>query len=69
MVELPRKEVFEAAGEPEVARVTEAPAAPAADVAPAVEAKGKKGRKLIKRTILAAAFLAGAAFVADYGHH
>ena len=69
MVELPRKEVFEAAGEPEVARVTEAPAAPAADVASAVEAKGKKGRKLVKRTILAAAFLAGAAFVADYGHH
>ena len=69
MVELPRKEVFEAAGEPEVARVTEAPAAPAADVAPAVEAKGKKGRKLVKRAILAAAFLAGAPFVADYGHH
>jgi len=69
MVELPRKEAFEAAGEPEVARVTEAPAAPAADVASAVEAKGKKGRKLVKRTILAAAFLAGAAFVADYGHH
>ncbi|WP_025660029.1 HlyD family secretion protein [Rhizobium sp. IBUN] len=69
MVELPRKEAFEAAGEPEVARVTEAPAAPAADVASAVEAKGKKGRKLVKRTILAAAFLAGVAFVADYGHH
>ncbi len=69
MVELPRKEAFEAAGESEVARVTEAPAAPAADVASAVEAKGKKGRKLVKRTILAAAFLAGAAFVADYGHH
>ena len=69
MVELPRKEAFEAAGEPEVARVTEAPAAPAADIASAVEAKGKKGRKLVKRTILAAAFLAGAAFVADYGHH
>ena len=69
MVELPRKEAFEAAGEPEVARVTEAPAAPAADVASAVEAKGKKGRKLVKRAILAAAFLAGAPFVADYGHH
>jgi membrane fusion protein (multidrug efflux system) len=69
MVELPRKEVFEAAGEPEVARVTEAPAAPAADVAPAVEAKGKKSRKLVKRTIMAAALLAGVAFVADYGHH
>jgi membrane fusion protein (multidrug efflux system) len=69
MVELPRKEAFEAAGEPEVARVTEAPAAPAADVAPAVEAKGKKSRKLVKRTIMAAALLAGVAFVADYGHH
>ncbi len=69
MVELPRKEAFEAAGEPEVARVAEAPAAPAADVAPAIEAKGKKGRKLVKRTIMAAALLAGAAFVADYGHH
>jgi len=69
MVELPRKEAFEAAGEPEVARVTEAPAAPAADVAPAIEAKGKKGRKLVKRTIMAAALLAGAAFAVDYGHH
>ncbi|MBB4171042.1 HlyD family secretion protein [Rhizobium sp. BK538] len=69
MVELPRKEAFEAAGGPEVARVTEAPAAPAADVAPAVEAKGQNSRKIVKRTIVAAALLAGVAFAVDYGYH
>ncbi|OWV82776.1 hemolysin D [Rhizobium sp. R72] len=69
MVELPRKEAFEVAGDPEVAKVAEAPVAPAADVAPAVEASGKNSRKIVKRTIIAAALLAGAAFAADYGHH
>ncbi|MBZ9792271.1 HlyD family secretion protein [Rhizobium sp. 3T7] len=69
MVELPRKEAFEAAGDPQLARVTEAPAAPAADVAPAVEAKGHNRRKIVKRTIVAAALLAGVAFAVDYGHH
>lgn len=69
MVELPRKEAFEVAGEAAVAKVAEVPAAPPAHVSSAVEAKGKTGRRIIKRTIIAAALLAGVAFAVDYGHH
>jgi membrane fusion protein (multidrug efflux system) len=69
MVELPRKEAFEVAGEAAVAKVAEVPAAPPADVSSTVEAKGKTGRRIIKRTIIAAALLAGVAFAVDYGHH
>jgi membrane fusion protein (multidrug efflux system) len=68
MVELPRKEQFQTTLEADVKTpvVAEAPVTgtPAAETS-----KPKSGRKIIKRTIIAAALLAGAAFVADYGHH
>jgi membrane fusion protein (multidrug efflux system) len=71
MVELPRKEAFEAARQTDVAKVSEAPAAPVADAsaAPAAEAPKRNGRKIVKRGIIAAALLAGAAFGADFGYH
>jgi membrane fusion protein (multidrug efflux system) len=70
MVELPRKEVFQAAQQADVAKVSEAPAAPVAEApaAPSVEAPRKTGRKIVKRSILAAALLAGVAFGADFGY-
>lgn len=73
MVELPRKEAFENAGQANAAPAAEAPAvetpkAPVAEAA-AAEAPKKTGRKLVKRGLLAAALLAGVAFGADFGHH
>ena len=65
MVELPRKEAFEVAGEAEVAKVAEVPVAPPAGAS----AAGMAGRRAVKRTIIAAVLLAGAAFAVDYGHH
>ena len=65
MVELPRKEAFEVAGEAEVAKVTEVPIAPPAGAS----AAGMAGRRAVKRTIIAAMLLTGAAFAVDYGHH
>ena len=76
MVELPRNEAFrnasqaEAAPAGEVAKspAAEAPNAPIAE-APAAVTAPKTGRKLLKRGVLAAALLAGAAFGADFGYH
>ena len=76
MVELPRNEAFrnasqaEAAPAGEVAKspAAEAPNAPVAE-APAAVTAPKTGRKLLKRGVLAAALLAGAAFGADFGYH
>lgn len=74
MVELPRKEAFEAVEHAEVAPVAEAPKAPVNEAppvgeAPVAEAPRKTGRKIVKRSIVAAALLAGVAFGADFGHH
>ncbi|MDK4741816.1 HlyD family secretion protein [Rhizobium sp. CNPSo 3464] len=68
MVELPRKEQFQTVLEADVKTpaVAEAPATgtPAAETP-----KSKSGGKIVKRTIIAAALLAGAAFTGDYGYH
>ncbi|MDL2401824.1 HlyD family secretion protein [Rhizobium mayense] len=67
MVELPRKEQFQTVLEADVKTpaVAEAPATGT----PAAEApKSKSGRKIVKCTIIAAALLAGAAFIGDYGY-
>ncbi|MBX4950139.1 membrane fusion protein (multidrug efflux system) [Rhizobium binae] len=63
MVELPRKEVFEAAP------VAEAPVAEAA-VSEVLAAKTPKkaGGRIVKRAVIAAALLAGAAFSGDFGY-
>ena len=78
MVELPRNEVFKNASQAEVAPAgdvtkspgAEAPQAPIAE-APASSVAKTPGtsRKTIKRGLLVAALLAGAAFVADLGYH
>lgn len=75
MVELPRKQDFESAGEAErilaeeAARtpVAEAPAMPAAET-PVVEAPKKTGRGIVKRAVIAAALLAGVTFAGDFGY-
>ncbi|PDT08851.1 MULTISPECIES: HlyD family secretion protein [unclassified Rhizobium] len=71
MVELPRKQDFESAGEAErilaEAPAAEAPAMPAAET-PAVAAPEKTGRSIVKRAVIAAALLAGVAFAGDYGY-
>ncbi|MGZ9719977.1 HlyD family secretion protein [Rhizobium miluonense] len=78
MVELPRNEVFKNASQAEVApagEVTkspgaETPQAPAAAAPASTVAKAPgTGRKLIKRGMLVAALLAGAAFAADFGYY
>lgn len=74
MVELPRKEAFEALEHTEVTPVAEAPKAPVNEASPvgeasAAEAPGRTGRKIVKRSIIAAALLAGIAFGTDFGHH
>ncbi|WP_106795377.1 HlyD family secretion protein [Rhizobium sp. H4] len=75
MVELPRKQDFESAGEAErilaeeAARtpVAEAPAMPAVET-PVVEAPKKTGRGIVKRAVIAAALLAGVTFAGDFGY-
>ncbi|MBB2694140.1 UNVERIFIED_ORG: membrane fusion protein (multidrug efflux system) [Rhizobium esperanzae] len=75
MVELPRKQVFESAGEAERILAEEAAKAPAAE-APAIPVAGtplaqapeKSGRRMLKRAVIAAALLAGAAFAGDFGY-
>ncbi|AJC78464.1 EmrA family multidrug resistance transporter protein [Rhizobium etli bv. phaseoli str. IE4803] len=75
MVELPRKQDFESAGEAERilaeeaarAPVAEAPAMPAAET-PVVEAPKKTGRGIVKRAVIAAALLAGVTFAGDFGY-
>lgn len=75
MVELPRKQDFESAGEAErilaeeAARtpVAEAPAMSAAET-PVVEAPKKTGRGIVKRAVIAAALLAGVTFAGDFGY-
>ncbi|MBB6484796.1 HlyD family secretion protein [Rhizobium lusitanum] len=77
MVELPRNEAFKNASQAEVVpagEVTktpriEAPQAPVAEApAPSTAKAPRAGRKLIKRGVLVAAVLAGAAFAADFGY-
>ncbi|MBB5553710.1 HlyD family secretion protein [Rhizobium lentis] len=71
MVELPRKQDFESAGEAErilaEAPAAQAPAMPAAET-PVVAAPEKTGRSIVKRAVIAAALLAGVAFAGDFGH-
>ncbi|MBY4607844.1 HlyD family secretion protein [Rhizobium sp. 9T] len=71
MVELPRKQDFESAGEAErilaEAPAAEAPAMPAAGT-PVVAAPEKTGRSIVKRAVIAAALLAGVAFAGDFGY-
>ncbi|RFB96723.1 hemolysin D [Rhizobium leguminosarum bv. trifolii] len=75
MVELPRKQVFESAGEAERILAEEAARAPAAEApampvaaTPVAQAPEKTGRRMLKRAVIAAALLAGAAFAGDFGH-
>ncbi|ULR43013.1 HlyD family secretion protein [Rhizobium sp. K102] len=75
MVELPRKQDFESAGEAERilaeeaarAPAAEAPAMPAAET-PVAAAPEKTGRSIVKRAVIAAALLAGVAFAGDFGY-
>ncbi|GAA3063696.1 HlyD family secretion protein [Rhizobium viscosum] len=71
MVELPRNDAFKNAQQGGIGPTAEA-AAPAAEAmaaaAAAAETPKKPGRKLIKRTVIAAALLAGAAFAGDFGY-
>ncbi|MDF0698685.1 HlyD family secretion protein [Rhizobium sp. MC63] len=71
MVELPRKQDFEIAGEAErilaEAPAAQAPAMPAAET-PVIAAPEKTGRSIVKRAVIAAALLAGVAFAGDFGH-
>ena len=76
MVELPRNEAFRNASQAEAAPASEVAKSPAAEApnapiaeAPAAVTAPKTGRKLLKRGVLAAALLAGAAFGADFGYH
>ncbi|ANL64954.1 EmrA family multidrug resistance transporter protein [Rhizobium phaseoli] len=75
MVELPRKQVFESAGEAERILAEEAARAPAAEApatpmtgTPVAQAPEKTGRRMLKRAVIAAALLAGAAFAGDFGY-
>ncbi|WP_049734481.1 HlyD family secretion protein [Rhizobium ecuadorense] len=75
MVELPRKQVFESAGEAERILAEEAARAPTAEApampvagTPVAQAPEKTGRRMLKRAVIAAALLAGAAFAGDFGH-
>jgi membrane fusion protein (multidrug efflux system) len=63
MVELPRKEVFQTVPQAEI--VPAVPAVPAVTDTP----KTGNARKIIKRSILAGALLAGVAFAGDFGYH
>lgn len=70
MVELPRKDVFDTARQ--AAPAAEAPSALVAEApfveVPAAEIPVRTGRRTIKRAVIAAALLAGAAFSADFGY-
>jgi membrane fusion protein (multidrug efflux system) len=68
MSELPRKNVFEAADKAEIARLVETPSGAAAEALAADDVPAKSGRKLLKRGIIGAALLAGAAFAGDFGY-
>ena len=75
MVELPRKDVFESAGQAELILAEEAARVPAAEApktpvaeAPAAKAPEKTGRRIVKRAVIAAALLAGVAFAGDFGY-
>ncbi|KKZ87287.1 hemolysin D [Rhizobium phaseoli] len=75
MVELPRKQFFESAGEAERILAEEAARAPAAEApatpmtgTPVAQAPEKTGRRMLKRAVIAAALLAGAAFAGDFGY-
>ncbi|TXH85108.1 MAG: HlyD family secretion protein [Rhizobium sp.] len=77
MVELPRNEAFrnasqaDAAPTDEIAKspAGEAPKGPALEVPASGGVSARPGRKLVKRGLLIAALLAGAAFGVDFGHH
>ncbi|MBB5573172.1 MULTISPECIES: HlyD family secretion protein [Rhizobium] len=66
MVELPRKEQFVLEADVKTPAVAEAPVTgtPAAETP-----KNKSGSKIVKRSIIAVALLAGAAFAGNYGYH
>ena len=66
MVELPRKEQFQTTLEADVKTPTVAEAPVTGTPHRLQTPKSKTGRKIVKRTIIAAALLAGAAFVGDY---
>ncbi|NYJ15061.1 membrane fusion protein (multidrug efflux system) [Rhizobium leguminosarum] len=72
MVELPRKHVFDTAGQADGAPAAEAPSAPVAEAAvveaPAAAAPKKPGRKIVKRAVIAAALLAGVGLSSDFGY-
>ena len=72
MVELPRKDVFDTAGQADGAPAAEAPSAPVAEAAvveaPAAAAPKKPGRKIVKRAVIAAALLAGVGLSGDFGY-
>ncbi|MBB2830819.1 UNVERIFIED_ORG: membrane fusion protein (multidrug efflux system) [Rhizobium esperanzae] len=75
MVELPRNQVFESAGEAERILAEEAARAPAAEApatpmtgTPVAQAPEKTGRRMLKRAVIAAALFAGAAFAGDFGY-
>jgi membrane fusion protein, multidrug efflux system len=68
MVELPRKKAFETVTKAETAKIAEAPAAPATETSAAMDTP-RKSRSVVKRGVLAAVLLAGAAFGGEYGYH
>jgi membrane fusion protein (multidrug efflux system) len=75
MVELPRKDVFESAGQAELILADETARAPVAEAAPmpvaeapVSDAPKKAGRAIFKRAVVAAALLAGVALSGDFGY-
>ncbi|MBX5202842.1 HlyD family secretion protein [Rhizobium sp. NZLR1] len=75
MVELPRKDVFETAGQAELILADETARAPVAEAAPmpvaeapVSDAPKKAGRAIFKRAVVAAALLAGVALSGDFGY-
>src|SRR5882757_4115496 len=68
MVQLPRKKAFDTVAKVATAKIAEAPAAPATETSAATDTP-KKSRSMVKRGVLAAVLLAGAAFGGEYGYH
>ena len=68
MVELPRKEVFETSAEADT-KITDIPSVPEEKPSPAQPRPAKSGRGAIKKGVLLAVLLAGAAYGVHFGHH